>query len=104
MSGCGAPFATIAESVSSIKEQKHSRYFVNLPDEKKHIAIQCKFYSHPIGNKSVQEVAAGAKYYSSECACVVSNQTYTKSAKDLALSLNVSLLHDGQLIDYLDRL
>lgn len=97
-------FATIAESVSSIKEQKRLRYFVNLPDETKHIAIQCKFYFHPVGNKAVQEVAAGAKYYSCEYVCVVSNQTYTKSAKDLALSLNVSLLHDEQLIDYLDRL
>lgn len=77
---------------------------MNLPEEKKHIDVPCKFYSHPVGNKSVQEATSGAKYYSSEYACAVSNQTYAKSAKDLALSLNVSLLHDEQLIDYLDRL
>lgn len=54
-------------------------------------AIQCKCYSYPIGNKAVQQVYAGARYYHCEKALVISNSTFTKSAKELADATGVIL-------------
>ena len=54
-------------------------------------AIQCKYYSFPVGNKAIQEVYAGAKYYDCSSCIVMTNSTFTKSAKDLAAKLNVQL-------------
>ncbi|MBO7332226.1 MAG: restriction endonuclease [Alphaproteobacteria bacterium] len=66
------------------------------------IAIQCKFYSQPVGNKAVQEVAAGRVFYQCNKAVVVSNQTYTVSARQLAHSLGVELLNEKSIISYLE--
>ena len=33
-------------------------------------AVQCKYYSYPVGNKAVQEVYAGGKYYDCD-RCIV---------------------------------
>ena len=55
-------------------------------------AIQCKYYAKPVGNKAVQEVYAGATYYGCDRAMVITNQTFTKGAKELANSLGVELL------------
>lgn len=63
-------------------------------------AIQCKYYSKPVGNKAVQEIAAGSKFYNCDYAIVVSNQTYTLSAKKLAKNLNVFLLNEDSLVDF----
>lgn len=52
-------------------------------DEKKY-GIQCKYYSSPIGNHAVQEAFSGAKYYNCDLAVVMTNNTFTKSAKELA--------------------
>lgn len=68
------------------------------------IAIQCKYYSRPVGNSAVQEVIAGQKFYNCDYACVVSNQDYTDSAKELARSADVELLSHETLIPYLKRL
>jgi HJR/Mrr/RecB family endonuclease len=45
------------------------------------LVLQCKLYSKPIGNKAVQEVAAGRLHYGTRFAAVVSNQSYTPSAQ-----------------------
>lgn len=60
-------------------------------------AIQCKYYSTPVGNSAVQQVHAGAAYYGAPHSAVVSNAPYTKSAMQLADSLGVRLLHDRDL-------
>ncbi len=60
-------------------------------------AIQCKMYSHPVGNKAVQEVSAGKQHYNTDYGVVVSNSSFTKSAKQLANSNDVILLNDNQL-------
>lgn len=65
------------------------------------IAIQCKYYSKPVGNKAVQEVASGKDFYSCQYACVVSNNTFTPAARKLATSLNIALLNEDNLIDKL---
>ena len=60
--------------------------------DKSVIAIQCKYYSKPVGNKAVQEVIAGKGFYNCNKAVVISNNLFTKSAKQLADDSNVKLL------------
>jgi len=62
----------------------------------KKLGIQCKLYSSAIGNKAVQEAHAGKAYYNADAVGVLSNASYTSSAKDLANVTGVELLshHD----------
>ena len=59
-------------------------------DGKKY-GIQCKNYSRPVGNKAVQEAYSGAQFYKCDKAAVITNNTFTKSAKELAASTGVEL-------------
>ena len=55
------------------------------------IGIQCKRYSSAVGISSVQEAFSGKNFYSLDKALVVTNNTFTKAAKDLADSTDVVL-------------
>jgi hypothetical protein len=59
------------------------------------LAIQCKNYGKPVGNKPVQEVFAGARHHGCTTAWVVAPEGFTKGAVGLARSVGVSL-HDAQ--------
>jgi restriction system protein len=61
------------------------------------VVIQCKLYSGAVSNKSVQEVAAGRIHYEAVHAAVVSKTRYTPSAKQLAATNEVWLLHYSEL-------
>ncbi len=62
------------------------------------IAIQCKRYRASVGNSAVQEIFAGKTTVAPHAlAAVVTNSTYTKSAKELALATGVFLLHHDDL-------
>lgn len=61
------------------------------------VAIQCKMYNQPVGNSAVQEVFSGKEYYDSSLCAVVTNNTYTPSARRLAAKLNVILIHHDDL-------
>ena len=63
------------------------------------LAIQCKRYSKPVGNSAVQEVVAGKGFYNLDHAIVVSSAGFTRSAKELASSHGVLLLHHSDLMD-----
>ncbi|MPR12648.1 restriction endonuclease [Microvirga tunisiensis] len=67
------------------------------------LAIQCKFYSSSVGNKAVQEVVAATSFYVADFGVVVSNNTFTKSARQLAVSNGVILIHHDDL-ESLDEL
>lgn len=60
----------------------------------KKYGIQCKYYTSPVGNHAVQEVFAGAKYYNCDIAVVMTNNTFTSSAKELAQKTNVLLWNE----------
>lgn len=62
------------------------------------IAIQCKLYSKPVGNKAVQEIIAGKSFYNANYGVVVTNNDYTKSAKELANKCGIFLFN----IQYLE--
>jgi hypothetical protein len=61
------------------------------------IAVQCKNYAKPVGNRPVQEVYAGAQHHRCTAAWVVAPEGFTKGAVDLARSVAVSL-HDAQAL------
>jgi restriction system protein len=61
------------------------------------VIVQCKFYSSPVGNKAVQEAAAARLHERADQAIVVSNAEYTKSARQLAGTTGVILLHHDNL-------
>jgi restriction system protein len=67
------------------------------------VAVQCKLYAKPVGNKAVQEVLAAQRYYATQMAMVVSNAAFTKAATQLAQSANVVLVHTSDL-DQIDNL
>ena len=57
------------------------------------VVIQCKLYSSPVGNKAVQEAAAGRAHEQADFGAVVSNNRYTAAAEELAKTNRVLLLH-----------
>ncbi|PKH01272.1 hypothetical protein CXF72_17830 [Psychromonas sp. MB-3u-54] len=68
------------------------------------IAVQCKLYNSPVGNKAVQEVNAAHLFYNTDLACVVTNNSFTKSAHALALATNIMLLHHDSLFEWLEEI
>lgn len=65
-------------------------------------AIQCKRYSHPLGNTPIQEVYAGKNMYDCQIGVVMTNQTFTEGAIQLASKTGV-LLWDRSRIIHLIR-
>lgn len=59
---------------------------------RKKYAIQCKYYSRPVGVSAVQEVFTGMAHYDCNAAMVVTNNTFTQAAKTLAEENNVVLI------------
>ncbi len=55
-------------------------------------AIQCKYYSAPVGNSAIQEVVAGASFYDCNKKMVITNNSFTPSARELAECNDVSLM------------
>lgn len=58
---------------------------------KEKYAIQCKRWNKKVGNKAIQEIYAGKDYYGLQHAIVITNPSFTDSAKQLAKKLNVQL-------------
>lgn len=61
------------------------------------IALQAKRWNQRVGNRSVQEIVAGRRHYACTVAVVVSPSGYTRSARELAVSNGVILLHHNHL-------
>ncbi|MBQ7373887.1 MAG: restriction endonuclease [Clostridia bacterium] len=81
-----------------IKTKKSGDQGIDLIVKKlfKKTGIQLKRYSKTVGNTAVQEAVAGKKYYKLDRVCVLTNQTFTKSAVALAKANGVILIdRDG---------
>jgi restriction system protein len=61
------------------------------------IVLQCKLYSGPVGNKAVQEAFTAQRHYAVHRSAVVTNAEFTKSARELASTTGVLLLHYSDL-------
>jgi restriction system protein len=68
------------------------------------VILQCKLYGKPVGNKAVQEAAAGRSHEGARYAGVVSNRGFTSAAEELARTNDVLLLHHTQLCELVDRI
>lgn len=64
--------------------------------------FQCKRYSQPVGNSAVQEAIAGKSFARADVAAVITNSTFTRSAKQLAQSTNVYLIHHTEIGEFTD--
>jgi hypothetical protein len=62
------------------------------------VAVQCKLYSSPVGNTSVQEVYSAKDFYGCHYAVVVSNAEFTRAARKISSSLGVALVHHDDLL------
>jgi restriction system protein len=61
------------------------------------VVLQCKLYSSPVGNHAVQEIVAGRAFEQADYGAVVSNNSYTSAAEQLASASGVLLLHYSEL-------
>ena len=61
------------------------------------VVVQCKYFSAPVGNSAVQEAYSAQRYCGANYAAVVSNATFTQSARQLADACDVILLHPTEL-------
>jgi restriction system protein len=61
------------------------------------VVIQCKRYARPVGNKSVQEATAAKAHEQANYGVVVTNNTFTTAAKQLASTNGILLLHYSEL-------
>lgn len=68
------------------------------------IILQCKLYNGAVGNAAVQEVVAAKGFYQANFAAVVTNLSYTQSAKQLARANHVDLLTDDTLSDWAEQM
>lgn len=67
-------------------------------------AIQCKKYSSPVGIKAVQEVIGSKAMNDCHVAVVLTNNKFTKSAKELAEKNNVLLWDRDKLVDLIENM
>ncbi|WP_242326898.1 restriction endonuclease [Enterococcus avium] len=68
------------------------------------IGIQCKRWKKKVGNKAVQEVHAGIGYYSLDKGIVLTNSSFTNSAKELAKKLSVDIWDRSDLIFLIENM
>ena len=68
----------------------------------KKMVIQAKNYQGTVGNKAVQEAHAAKDFYSCDSGMVITNSTFTASAKELALGTGIELVDRDRLQRYLD--
>jgi restriction system protein len=67
------------------------------------IAVQAKRYDGAVGIGAVQEVLGAVQYYQAERGIVVTNSTFTASARKLASRSDVELWDRGRLLDALGK-
>jgi restriction system protein len=61
------------------------------------LVVQCKLYGSPVGNDAVQQVFAARQLQHADIAAVISNQPFTKSARQLADVNGALLMHHDEL-------
>lgn len=94
---CAAELRRAGWSASTTKASGDQGLDIVAEKNGRRVAIQCKLYTKPVGNKAVQEVHAAAAFVNAGAAIVVAPVDYTPSARELAGKLGVFLLHHTQL-------
>lgn len=91
--GCISQLSQAGWSIRGTKGTGNQCIDVVAEYEGETLVLQCKLYSKPVGKIAVQEVVVSRQLERSQFAAVVSNTGYTASARKLAASLDVYLLH-----------
>jgi len=86
------------ENIQSSHDQG-ADLLLSRPGEK--IAVQAKRYSSKVTNQAIQEVVASLQYYKADKGWVVTTNSFTQSAKDLAKANNIELINRYRLEKYL---
>lgn len=68
------------------------------------IVIQCKLYSASVGNNAVQQAFTARMHTGSAAAVVVTNSTFSRSAREVAATTGVLLTHHTQLVDVCEKI
>ena len=63
------------------------------------LAVQAKGYSGSVGNAAVQEAVAGRIFYNCTHCAVITNSTFTKSARELASRTSCVLISESEIDD-----
>lgn len=63
------------------------------------LVAQCKMFAKPVGNKAVQEIVAGKRFYKASKGVVIATNGFTKSAYALADANKIKLIHHTQIAD-----
>jgi len=61
------------------------------------LVAQCKRFKKTVGNKAVQEIVAGMKYYQANKGVVIAPNGFTKSAEKLAEANQILLIHHSEI-------
>ena len=69
----------------------------------KKIIIQCKHYSKKVENSAIQEIFGAKNLYQADHCVVVTNQFFTKPARELAKSNNVELIDRDKLFSLIQK-
>ncbi|TYQ18046.1 UNVERIFIED_CONTAM: putative endonuclease distantly related to archaeal Holliday junction resolvase and Mrr-like restriction enzymes [Acetivibrio alkalicellulosi] len=88
-------FERLGYNVEVTKKSNDQGADLIIQKDTERIVVQAKFYSNPVGNKAVQEIVAAKAYYQSNKSMIVTNNTFTRSAIELAEVNDVTLI-DGQ--------
>jgi hypothetical protein len=67
------------------------------------VAIQVKRYTSSVGNSAVQEVVGAVRFYGANEGCVITNSSFTPSARSLAQKNDIRLI-EGSNLDKLGTL
>ncbi len=67
-------------------------------------AVQCKYYSRPVGVEAVAQVYAAKAYYKCHLAIVLTNNVFTSSAEDLAEACDVILWDRFKIKELIDNI
>lgn len=90
-------FSRLGYQVALTQQTRDQGADLILQKELVKIVVQAKFYSSSVGNKAVQEVIASKSFYNADSCMVVTNNTFTSAALELAQVNNVKLIDGKEL-------
>jgi len=94
---CAAQFKKFGWEAEATKGSSDQGVDVKAFKEGINLVAQCKKFAKPVGNKAVQEIVAGIKYYKADVGVVIAPNGYTNSAKNLAKANNIKLIHHSEI-------
>lgn len=91
-------FSSLGLKVSRTKKSRDYGADLIIDYKGKKIVVQCKlYYNHSVGNSAIQEIATAKTYYLADKGIVITNSYFTKSAKNLSQTSNVTLIDRNDL-------